>query len=144
MSERPQAPGYLANLMARLFHEVSGEGLHPLGIDAEQFPLLIELWFGNGTSRAGLEASQESDSQRIDRLLAAMQTEGLLESIPSDPGQNLVLTDKAHEVRDAAIASARRANQAATAALTDAELAQLTSLMNRVIDALKAERTKQP
>ena len=140
MSERSQAPGYLANLMARLFHEVAGQGLHLLGIDAEQFPLLIELWFGNGTSRAGLEASHESDTQRIDRLLAAMQAEGLLEHIPSDPHQNLVLTATAHEIRDAAIAAARRANQAATAALSETELTQLTSLMNRVIDALKAAK----
>ena len=27
--DRPNAPGYLANLMARLFHEVSGQGLSP-------------------------------------------------------------------------------------------------------------------
>jgi hypothetical protein len=53
-TDRPAAPGYLANLMARLFHEVSGEGLAPLGIRPEQFPVLVELWFGPGASRASL------------------------------------------------------------------------------------------
>ena len=141
MSERAQAPGYLANLMARLFHEVAGQGLHPLGIDAEQFPLLIELWFGDGVSRASLEISQESDAMRIGRLLAALQAEGLLEPIPSDPHENLVPTDKAHALRDRAIAAARHANQAAAAALSDAEMAEFLRLMNRVIDALKAARS---
>ena len=62
-------------------------------------------------------------------------------SLPIPPIRSLTAT--AHEIRDAAIAAARRANQAATAALSDAELTQFTSLMNRVIDALKAETISQ-
>ena len=45
---RPQAPGYLANLMARLFHQISAEGLTPLGVRPAQFPILVDLWFGEG------------------------------------------------------------------------------------------------
>ena len=51
--------------------------------------------------------------------------------------RTLVLTAKAAADRDGAVAAARRANQAAGAALSDAEMAQFLSLMNRVIDALQ-------
>lgn len=67
MSSRPNAPGYLANLMARLLHEVSGEGLAPLGIRPDQFPVLVQSWFGEGASRASLMQSLELDALQATR-----------------------------------------------------------------------------
>jgi DNA-binding MarR family transcriptional regulator len=139
-TDRPQAPGYLANLMARLFHEISAQGLQPLGIEPDHFPVLIELWFGPGASRASLCDSQEADAGVIDPLVRGLASAGFIDSFPVDPAEKLTLTDKGRSVRDAAIAAARRANQAATDALSEDEMAQFTSMMNRVIDALKAAR----
>ena len=139
--DRPQAPGYLANLMARLFHEVSGDGLHPLGIRPEQFPILIALWFDSGASRASLADTQEMHLDDLDALLGTMADDGLIEGVPASADANIVLTEKAMTSRDAAVAVARRANQAAVAALGEAEMAQFLALMNRVIDALQAART---
>lgn len=136
--DRPQAPGYLANLMARLFHEVSGDGLIPLGIRPEQFPILIELWFGDGpVTIETLADSQESDAATIDALVRGLAEDGLIEAYSAAPGQNLVPTARAQSLRDAAIAAARRANQAAAGALSEAEMAQFLDMMNRVIDALQ-------
>ena len=141
-SDRPQAPGYLANLMARLFHEVSGAGLIPLGIRPEQFPILIELWFGDGpVSRMSLAESQEADAPFIDALVRTLAHDGLIESWPAAPDQNLVPTAKALATRDSAIPAARRANQAAAGALSDEEMAQFVEMMNRVIDALQKARS---
>jgi DNA-binding MarR family transcriptional regulator len=138
--DRPQAPGYLANLMARLFHERSGDGLHPLGIRPEQFPLLAELWFGPGGTRASFVTSLEMDQADVDALVKSWAEDGLIESFPASIDAPLILTSKARLARDAAVAAARGANDIARTALTPDELAQMMALMNRVIDALQAAR----
>jgi DNA-binding MarR family transcriptional regulator len=140
--DRPQAPGYLANLMARLFHEVSAEGLAPLGIRPEQFPALVPVWFGGEVSRAGLAAALECDQADADHLVHTLVNDGLLASFPFDAEEHLVLTAKAAGARDAAVAAARHANQAALAVLTEEEARQFTVLMNRVIDALQTAKRR--
>lgn len=138
--DRPQAPGYLANLMARLFHEVSGQGLVPLGIAPAHFPLLIELWFGNASvSRESLRTSQEMGAAEVDALVSAMAEAGLIEGMPG-AGEPLVLTAKGREARDPAIGAARRANAAAAAVLSEEEMGQFIAMMNRVIDSLQAAK----
>jgi hypothetical protein len=137
--DRPQAPGYLANLMARLFHEISGEGLKPLGIAPAHFPLLIELWFGDSPiTRDSLIATQESSAEEIDALVQSMTTANLIE--PPNPGTPLQLTELGTSLRDQALPAARRANAAAASALSEAEMASFMEMMNRVIDALQAAR----
>ncbi|MEQ1770039.1 MAG: hypothetical protein ABL879_09385 [Devosia sp.] len=139
--DRPQAPGYLANLMARLFHEVSGDGLAPLGIRADQFPVLVELWFGGGpVTRASLRVSQESDVVHVDTLVRGLADDGLITQFPADDTTPLVLTPKAAGARDAAVASARKANDAVRSVLDPEALEQFIGTMNRVIDALHAAR----
>ena len=130
--DRPQAPGYLANLMARLVHEVSGEGLEPLGIAPAMFPILVELWFGDGAvTRQSLAASQEMRAGDVDALVGAMVAAGLIQA-----GEPLTLTKKGAGARDQAVAAARRANAAAASALSEEEMAVFVGMMNRVIDGL--------
>jgi hypothetical protein len=134
--DRPQAPGYLANLMARLFHEVSGEGLEPLGIAPAMFPFLVELWFGDApVTRASLAVSQEMRAGDVDALVRAMVDAGLIEA-----GEPLKLTEKGAGARDQAVAAARRANAAAAGALSEAEMGVFMGMMNRVIEGLLAAK----
>lgn len=136
---RPQAPGYLANLMARLFHEISAEGLIPLGVRPAQFPILIDLWFGDKpASRDSLVVSQEMPAADLDALLATMLEDGLIERANGP----LALTDKGRAVQAPAIAAARHANAAATEALSEDEMSMFMATMNRVIDALHAAKAK--
>lgn len=129
--------------MARLFHEVSGQGLVPLGIRAEQFPVLVELWFGAAdVTPATLEATQEADSATIDALIASLAADGLIETVPVARDRRLVLTGKADAARDSAVQAARRANQAAAAALSELEMASFVSMLNRVIDALQRAKDR--
>jgi hypothetical protein len=131
--DRPQAPGYLANLMARLFHEVSGEGLTPLGIAPAQFPLLIELWFGDApVSRESLQASQEMGADEVEALVDAMVAAGMVVEVDGV----LRLTGKGEDAKGPAVAAARRANAAAAGALSEDEMVAFVGMMNRVIDAL--------
>lgn len=137
--DRPQAPGYLANLMARLFHDVSGEGLMPLGIAPDMFPVLVELWFGDGpVSRESLRASQEMNAAEVDVLVDAMVSARL---VAEAKGQ-LTLTERGKSARDPAIVAARRANAAAASALSEDEMKRFIGMMNRVIDALQAAKTR--
>jgi DNA-binding MarR family transcriptional regulator len=136
--DRPQAPGYLANLMARLFHEVAGEGLVPLGIAPPMFPLLVELWFGDApVSRESLRTSQEMDAGDVDALVLAMAEAGLIERSPAEAGDALVLTAAGEAAKGPAVVAARRANAAAAGALSEDEMAAFMGMMNRVIDALQ-------
>jgi hypothetical protein len=142
--DRPQSPGYLANMMARLFHEVLGQGIASLGVAPATFPLLIELWFGDGpVTRESLRATQESDADVIDPLVQSLATAGLIAEFPADPAAPLRLTDRAGTVRDPVIVAARKTNAAALAVLSETEAAAFTETMNRVIDALQAVRTTQ-
>lgn len=139
--DRPQAPGYLANLMARLFHDVSGAGLRPLGIRPEHFPILVELWFGDSeVTRETLCHTQEADAGWIDALVGDLAADGLIEPMANGPAAPLVLTERARAARAAAMQAARRANDAARNALSESELSQFMALMNRVIDALQAAK----
>lgn len=140
-ADRPQAPGYLANLMARLFHEVAGQGLAPLGIRPEQFPILVELWFGDGpVTRRSLSGTQEASPTIVDALVRTLADDGLIAVFPASADENLVPTAKALAARDGAIPAARRANAAAAGALSEAEMTQFLGMMNRVIDALQQAR----
>jgi DNA-binding MarR family transcriptional regulator len=140
--DRPQAPGYLANLMARLFHEIADDGLAPLGIAPAMFPLLAELWFGDGpVSHESLRVSQEMGAGDVDALVTAMADAGLIEAMP-EPAEAIVLTARGMSVRDEALSAARRANAAAASALSEEEMAAFVGMMNRVIDALQAARGK--
>ena len=117
--DRPQAPGYLANLMARLFHDIAAQGLDP--------PI----------SRRTLAVSQEAEPRYIDALIVSLAADGLIAELPGAADTPLILSDKGRSLRDAAMPAARRANQAAAAALSETEMAQFLALMNRVIDALQ-------
>ena len=141
-SDRPQAPGYLANLMARLFHEVSSDGLAPLGIAPAQFPLLVELWFGDSpASRERFRASQEMGAAEVDALVDAMEAAGLIEEA-REPGASIRLTPAGEAARGPAVAAARRANAAAAAALSEDEMTLFIDMMNRVIDALQGAKAR--
>ncbi len=72
-------------------------------------------------------------------LLATLAEDGLIEAVPGDEAP-LVLTAKGASARDAAVASARRANQVAVAVLSEDEMSQFLATMNRVIDALQAAK----
>lgn len=124
--------------MARLFHEVAGEGLRPLGIEPAYFPILVELWFGDAdVTAASLAGSQEEHPRGIEELLLGLVADGLIDRVPTDENEKIVLTDKAAAARDDAVKAARRANQAAASALSESEMAEFLVMMNRVIDALQ-------
>src|SRR5205085_1286933 len=107
-----------------------------------QFPLLIELWFGDGpVTRESVIASQESSAEEIDPLVQAMAAAGLIESFPA-AGTPLQLTALGTSLRDPAITAARRANGVAASALSETEMAAFVEMMNRVIDALQAAKGK--
>ena len=137
---RPQVPGYLANLMARLFHEVSGEGQKPLGMAPAQFPILVELWAGSKATRKSLRASQEMGAEDVDALVAAIAEAGLIEAMPADENETIRVSSRGMLARSPAIQSAMRANAIAESALSKEEMATFIEMMNRVIDALQAAK----
>jgi len=130
--------------MARLFHEVAGADLAPLGIAPALFPLLVELWFGTGpVSRESLRTSLEMGGAEVDALVTAMAAAGLIERAPDDIGKAIVLTALGASLRNPAMAAARRANAAAAAALSEEELVTFVTMMNRVIDSLQKVQGKE-
>jgi len=132
----------LANLMARLFHEVAGEGLAPLGIRPAHFPLLAALWFDAGElSLAEFEEVREAAPELVASWVREMVADGLVENFPASRHEKIVLTAKAITARDGAVAAAVRANQAGQSALSEAEMTQFMEMMNRVIDALQAAKS---
>jgi DNA-binding MarR family transcriptional regulator len=82
------------------------------------------------------------DERDVESMLLSLAVDELIEVVPKWPDQKIVLTDEASAARDEAVKAARRANQSAVGALSEDEMAQLLGLMNRVIDALQAAKTR--
>lgn len=138
--DKNQSAGYLANYMARLFTRHLQSRIRPLGLTIGTFPVLIELWQGDGVTQRVLTERLDVEQATMANTLARMERDGLIrrEADPSDGRvQHIRLTDKARVLLVDTIAAATRVNTDALSVLSEAERAQFLDLMRRVIAGLQ-------
>ena len=107
------SPGYMANLMARLFERALARRIHALGAMPGQFPVLLCLWAEDGLSQTELTARVRIEQPTMARTLTRMERAGLVrrQPDPDDRRRALVyLTDKARDLQG----HARRRGEADT------------------------------
>jgi DNA-binding MarR family transcriptional regulator len=143
---RAASAGHLSNWAARLFAAALADALRPMGVAPAQFMTLLELWSQEGLTQADLVARLDVEQATLAATLARMQRDGLIERRPHPVdrrARQLWLTPRARALKAPAIDAARTINAAALAALSPDEQAQLTAMLRRVVDALRALRTGQ-
>ncbi len=138
-SSLKQSLGYLANQMARLMTRSLAQELKPLGLAPAQFVVLMQLWERDGLTQGELVARLNVEQATMANTLNRMERDGFVErrQHPRDSrAQTLHMTEKASGMREAAMRTARRVNEAVVGDLSDEERATLIHLMQRVIQTI--------
>lgn len=138
--QKTKSAGFLANQMARLFASGLHRRIRPLGLAPAQFMTLLELWGEDGQTQSQLIERLDVEQATMANTLARMSRDGLItrNKHPDDGRVQVVnLTGKARELEKPAINAAMAQNEAALAALSDAERRQFIDMMKKVIAAMK-------
>jgi DNA-binding MarR family transcriptional regulator len=129
-------PGHLISLAARGFARLSEARLKPLGFGVGHLPVLVALQDGQPGSQRDLARFARIEQPSMAQMLARMERDGLISRTP-DPvdkrSSQVALTDDARARLPDACAVLFDGNAAALAGFTDAEAAQLTALLTRLI-----------
>lgn len=140
--EKEDSAGYLINHMARLFAKELQQRIQPLGIVTGQFPILLELWEGDGLTQRELLEKLDIEQATLANTLTRMQRDGLIKRTkhPSDArAQQIWLTKKASDIKETAYQFAWQINMESLSALDAEEQAKFMDYMRRVIGKMRSD-----
>src|SRR6218665_3594340 len=112
---RMDSATYLAGQLAKSFSRSLQERSASLGFLPGQFPVLLELWNGDGLTQKDLLDRLDVEQATLANTLSRMERDGLIErqGHPEDRRKQVIrLTEKANEMREAAISAALEADDA--------------------------------
>jgi DNA-binding MarR family transcriptional regulator len=133
-------PGHLISLAARAFARLSEARLKPLGFGVGHLPVLVALRDGRASTQRDLARFAKVEQPPMAQMLARMERDGLIRRTPdpADGRSSRIALTKAAEARmPNAIAALFQGNREALSGFTDAEAAQLVSLLTRLIANLE-------
>jgi DNA-binding MarR family transcriptional regulator len=130
--------GYLINRAARAFaNRLAGE-LRPFDVGIGQWAVLLHLWGNDGMTQAQLARRVAIEQPTMVRTIDRMERDGLVTRSP-DPtdgrATRITLTERGWALRDELVPLAAGVNRAATAHLTDEEVATLRRLLAKLVAA---------
>lgn len=129
-------PGHLISLAARGFARLSEARLKPLGFGVGHLPVLVALEEGRADTQRDLARFAKVEQPPMAQMLARMERDGLIARTP-DPADGrssrIALTQAAQARLPEAIDVLLRGNAEVLEGFTNAEAAQLTELLQRVI-----------
>lgn len=140
--EKEDSAGYLINHMARLFAKELQQRIQPLGIVTGQFPILLELWEGDGLTQRELLEKLDIEQATLANTLTRMQRDGLIKRTkhPTDArAQQIWLTKKAADIKETAYQFAWQINMDSLSALDADEQAKFMDYMRRVIGKMRSD-----
>lgn len=132
-------PGHLISLAARGFTRLSEMRLGPLGFGVGQLPVLVALRDGLASTQRDLARFARVAQPPMAQMLARMERDGLIRRTldPADGRSSRVtLTGPARDRLPRAIAAVLSGNREALDGFTEAEAAELISLLIRLISNL--------
>ena len=129
-------PGHLVSLAARGFARLSEARLRPLGFGVGHLPVLIALRDGRADTQRDLARFARIEQPPMAQMLARMERDGLIRRTP-DPedgrSSRVALTETALSRLPDAVVALYQGNRDALDGFSDAEVAQLVSLLGRLI-----------
>jgi len=138
--DKSTSAGYLANHMARLFARRLRARIGKLGLTVGQFPVLLELWEGDGLTQKQLRVRLDIEQATIANTLSRMERDGLIRRTREGRDareQRVWLTERARALRAPAHAAAEEQNDTAMASLSEAERARFLHDMERIIAGMR-------
>jgi DNA-binding MarR family transcriptional regulator len=133
--------GYLINRAARAFANRLAEQLRPFDVGIGQWAVLLHLWGNDGMTQAQLARRVAIEQPTMVRTIDRMERDGLVRRVRDARDRrrvNVFLTDKGRALRDPLVPCAVATDEAATRALTGAELEQAKDLLRRMTEALES------
>lgn len=134
--DRMNSATYLAGQLAKSFSRSLQERSADLGFLPGQFPVLLELWNGDGLTQKELLDRLDVEQATLANTLARMERAGLIERKvhPGDRRKQIIsLTQKANAMREPAISAALEADDALFAGFCRFERELLLEYIRRVI-----------
>jgi DNA-binding MarR family transcriptional regulator len=138
--QRKGSLGYQVNHLSRLLAHALRARVQSFGVVPGQFAQLLALYERDGRTQAELCRAVQIEQATMANTLNRMERDGLISRTadPDDRRRTLIhLTPKARDLEAVLVASAREVNSAATAGLSEAEIAAFLSTMQRVIANLE-------
>ena len=130
--------GYLVNRAARALAAQLADELRTFDVGIGQWAVLLHLWSRDGLTQAQLARRVAIEQPTMVRTIDRMERDGLVTRAP-DPSDRRVsritLTERGRRLRDDLVPLADGVNRAATANLTDAEVATLRRLLAKLVAA---------
>lgn len=140
--DRQRSPGYLVNYLARLFARALYRRIAPHGVTRGEFPVLLMLWEAEGATQTELAERLAVEQPTMANTLKRMERDGLIERVP-DPGDRrqarIHLTPRARGLEEVLTGSARAANAAALAGLSEEERETFLALARRIVRNLEQD-----
>lgn len=136
---KKRSAGFIANHLARLFHQSLAVRIAPLGLAPAQFMVLLELWTIEGLTQRDLIERLHVEQATMANTLARMQRDGLIVRRPvkgDRRSKGVWLTEKARALEGPARREAEAVNASALSGLDSSERAALLSLMSRAAAGL--------
>lgn len=143
---RTDSAAYLAGQLAKIFSRSLQERSAALGFSPGQFPVLLELWGGDGVTQKELLDRLDVEQATLANTLSRMERDGLIarRPHPSDRRKQVIrLTDKASALREAAIAAAAEADDALFSGFRRFERELLLEYIRRILANASENRTAE-
>jgi len=134
--EIEESLGYLINRAARAFANRLASEMRPFDVGIGQWAVLMHLWANDGLTQAQLARRVAIEQPTMVRTIDRMERDGLVARTP-DPSDRrasrIALTERGWALRDDLVPLADGVNRAATATLTDKEVATLRRLLAKLV-----------
>lgn len=145
---RTSSLGYQVNHLARLLEAALRVRITPHGVAPGQFAQLLALYEQDGVSQSELCRAVQIDQSTMALTLRRMERDGLVSRRPSHQDRRQVeiwLTDRARALEATLVACAQHTNAAATAGISETDLATAQHVITQLIGNLTAPaETVQP
>ena len=135
-----ERPGHLINRAARLLLRFADVRFRPLGLGVASFPVLSMLRTGERLSQKELALRVRIEQPSMAQLLSRLERDGMIKRSPdpADGRSSLVsITRKALGILPEVDAAVDAGNELALAGMSDAEVATLIDLLQRLIGNLE-------
>jgi DNA-binding MarR family transcriptional regulator len=140
--DRDQSPGYVVNLVARLFALALHRRISPYGVVPGQFPALLCLYEEDGLTQAELCRRVSIEQPTMANTLKRMERDGLIRREP-DPldgrRTRISLTARARRLEGRLSTRANEVNAIALSGLQPAEARSVLPILNKIAENLRKD-----
>jgi DNA-binding MarR family transcriptional regulator len=140
--DRDQSPGYVVNLVARLFALALHRRISPYGVVPGQFPALLCLYEEDGLTQTELCRRVSIEQPTMANTLKRMERDGLIRREP-DPldgrRTRISLTARARRLEGRLTTMANEVNAIALSGLQPAEARSVLPILNKIAENLRKD-----